>query len=379
MCQNTGLRRSAGATLTVEDPMSSSIAAPATAVGPITGPCAWHGEELERTRDWIRPLSPEAVEELAAAGRAIREQGLAWPGFTREDFPLRALAVELAAVAEELEHGRGIALLRGLPVERYSDEELKALFWGLGTHLGAARYQNAHGELIGEVRDEVRRYGEVFEPGVARAPGLGPTSRYKARSSGPLRFHTDRTDVVALLCVRNARAGGRSRVASSAAVSNAILARRPDLHALLCQPYHRSRQGEEVGGERAVYALPVFAARDGAFTSQYSRTFVEAAQLLPGVPQLTPDQDAALDLLAEVAQELCLEHAFEPGDIQLLNSHVTYHARTAYEDHPERDRDRLLLRLWLSPPASRRLPDGFDVLWGSTEPGVPRGGIRPAA
>ena len=120
-----------------------------------------------------------------------------------------------------------------------------------------------------------------------REAGAPPTSRYKARSSGPLRFHTDRTDVVALLCVRQARAGGVSRVVSSVAIHDAILARRPDLHALLLQDYHRSREGEEAGGERRTYALPVWGIRDGRFTSQYSRTFVEAAQRLPGVPPLT--------------------------------------------------------------------------------------------
>ena len=110
------------------------------------------------------------------------------------------------------------------------------------------------------------------------------TSRYKARSNGPLRFHTDRADVVGLLCVRKARAGGISKVVSTVTIHNEILRRRPDLHALLCQDYVRTREGEEVGGERKVYALPVFGVRDGRFTSQYSRTFVEAAQRLPGVP-----------------------------------------------------------------------------------------------
>src|SRR5262249_4955251 len=136
---------------------------------------------------------------------------------------------------------------------------------------------------------------------------------------------------------------------------------------------------EEIGGEEQVYALPVFAACDGRFTSQYSRTFVEAAQRRPGVPSLSPAQNEALDLLAEVAQELCLEHTFQPGDIQILNSHVTYHARTAYEDPAERDEDRLLLRLWLAPSDSRPLPDGFEALWGSIAPGALRGGIRQAS
>ncbi len=276
-------------------------------------------------------------------------------------------------MSRDLEWGRGIVLLRGLPVERYTDDELRLIWWGIGAHLGAAVHQNAHGELIGEVRDEVRLYGEVVQPAVDKSEGV--TSRAKARSNGPLRWHTDRCDVVGLLCVRAARQGGRSRVASVPAVSNAILARRPDLHALLCRDYHRTRQGEEVGGERATYAMPIFAARDGRFTTQYSRTFVEAAQKIDGIPRLTPAQDEALDLLAEVADELGHEMELRPGDMQLLNNHVVYHGRTAYTDENGAGRDRLLLRLWLAPADSRPLPEGFEVLWGSIEPGAVRGGI----
>jgi hypothetical protein len=339
----------------------------------IRGPMAWQGEELARSTDWIHPLAPADLDELDAALRLLRQRGLRWPGFTRAEFPLPTLAGRLGQVSHELEHGRGLALLRGLPVERYAGEELRDLFWGLGSHLGRARYQNARGELIGEVRDELRLYGAVQEP--EGASSVTRSSRARARSSGPLRFHTDRCDVVALLCVRPARSGGASRICSSVAVSNRILARRPDLHALLCQPYHRNRQGEEEGGERQTYALPVFAQRDGRFTSHYSRTFVEAAQLLPGVPRVSPAQNEALDLLAEVAEELCFETTFQAGDLQLLNSHVTYHARAPYEDDPEPGRDRLLLRLWLATAESRPLPEGFEVLWGATAGGAPRGGI----
>jgi hypothetical protein len=342
---------------------------------PLTGPAAWQGHDLARSTDWIRPISAAAVAELDAALAAVKARGLAWRDIRREDFPLRSFAAELAAVAHELEHGLGLVLLRGLPVERYSEDELRQLYWGIGTHLGEPRYQNAHGELIGEVRDELRVYGAVNQPGVAQPQGAPVTSRYKARSSGPLRFHTDRADVVALLCVRQARAGGVSKIVSSVAINNAILERRPDLHALLHQDYYRTREGEERGGDRRWYALPVFGVRGGRFTSQYSRTFVEAAQRIAGIPRMTPAQDEALDLLAEVAEELCFEMELRPGDIQLLNNHVTYHARTAFVDDESSGRDRLLYRLWLSMPNSRALPSGFEVLWGSIEPGAPRGGI----
>jgi Taurine catabolism dioxygenase TauD, TfdA family len=344
---------------------------------PMTGPEVWLGADMARATAWIHPLPLRAIDELDAALRAVQRRGLAWPRFGPRDFPLPTFSVDLGRLLDELEHGRGFALLRGIPVERYTDDELKTLAWGLAGHLGHVRYQNASGELIGEVRDEVRRYGEVREPAMDGA--IGRSSRSKARSSGPLRFHTDRCDVVALLCVRAARAGGLSRLVSAVSVSNAIRARRPDLHALLSRDYWRSRQGEEAGGETQVYALPVFAIHDGKFTTQYSRTFVEAAQKLPSVPRLTPAQEAALDLHADVCEELAFTMALQPGDVQLLNNHVIYHGRTAYEDDDGPDRDRLLLRLWLAPRNSRALPPGFEVLWGTTAPGAPRGGIAQSA
>jgi hypothetical protein len=343
---------------------------------PIESPAAWHAKDLTLSADWIRPITPRFADELDEALRDLERRGLRWPGFGAADFPLPTLAAELAAVREELEHGRGIVLLRGIPVARYTLDQLRRLSWGLGVHLGTPRYQNVSGELIGDVRDERRLYGEVREaPG---ASSITRSSRARARTSGPLRFHTDRCDVVALLCVRRARSGGDSKVCSSIAVSNAILERRPDLHALLCRDYVRNRQGEEAGGERTTYAMPVFAVRDGHFTSHYSRTFIEAAQRLPGVPPLTAEQNEALDLHARVCEELAITMALEPGDLQLLNSHVTYHARTPYEDAEGPDRDRLLLRLWLAVPGSRPLPDGFEVLWGDVAPGAQRGGIRQA-
>ena len=238
---------------------------------PIDGPAVWHGKDLALRTDWIRPVTAGFVAELDDALRGLERRGLRWPDFGAADFPLPTLAGELAAIRTELEHGRGLVLLRGLPVERYTLAQLRQLYWGLGVHLGTPRHQNATGELIGEVRDEVRLYGEVRE--VPGASSVTRSSRARARTSGPLRFHTDRCDVVTLLCVRRARRGGESKVCSSIAVSNTILERRPDLHAVLCRDYVRNRQGEEAGGERMTYAMPVFAMRDGHFDEIVLSTF----------------------------------------------------------------------------------------------------------
>jgi hypothetical protein len=180
--------------------------------------------------------------------------------------------------------------------------------------------------------------------------------------------------VTALLCARPAKAGGISKVVSAVAIHNEILARRPDLLEVLYGDYYRCRVGEERGGEATAYALPVFAVERGYFTTQYSRTFVETAPSVPGVPPLSPRQVEALDLLHEVGEELCVQAHFEPGDMQFLNNHVVYHGRGAFEDD-EAGHDRLLLRLWLSMPDSRPLPKGHEVLWGVIEAGALRGGI----
>ena len=180
---------------------------------------------------------------------------------------------------------------------------------------------------------------------------------------------------MALLCVRQAAKGGVSTICSSVSVMNEMLKRRPDLAALLFEPYYRSRHGEEAETAEDVYALPVFGVRDGRFTSHFSLTYIEAAQTVAGVPRLTDAQKEALDLLLALAKELALEMTLDPGDIQFLNSHVTYHGRTPFEDDKDTGRDRLLMRLWLAMPNSRALPAGHEVLWRSTDAGALRGGI----
>ena len=201
------------------------------------------------------------------------------------------------------------------------------------------------------------------------------------QTTGPLRFHTDRTDVVALCCAGQAAVGGLSQIASAIAIHDAMLARRPDLLEQLYLDLPRSRLGEESQGGEQYYMLPVFALEDGHFTTHYSRTYVEAGQKVDHVPRVSEAQWEALDLLQELGYELCLTHRLEPGDFQFLNNHVLYHARTAYGDGAagagaEAEGRRLLYRIWISMANSRPLPASHSVLFGATTAGVPRGGIR---
>jgi len=346
---------------------------------PLHGPFAWTGAALARDGGWRQRWSPGEVAEIDAALRRAERRGLTWDRLSRADFPLDAAAQRLCAISQELEQGRGFAMISGFPVKRYSPAQLRLIWMGLAHHLGTPVSQDCGGQLLREIRDQGgdlgARHGQLVS-GEGGAEFL--SSKARTYGHGELRFHTDRADVAGLLAIRQAARGGFSRIASSVAVHNALLARHPDLLELLYRPIHRSRLGEERGGENLVYPLPVFGLRDGKFTSHYSRTYIEAAQLCPGTPPLSEHQWQALDLLAELAAELSLEIRLEPGDMQLLNNHVIYHARGAFEDRPGGSSGRLLYRVWLSVPNNRPLPKDHAVLWGQVEAGGLRGGIGQA-
>ena len=340
----------------------------------LQGPAVWRGAELARAEDWVHAWTPEELAEIDRALAGARDRGIAWDRLHEDDFPLTCVARRLDRAAEALEDGRGLVKLTGFPVARYDREDLKLIWMGLTRHLGTPVPQDCRGQMMREIRDEggdlAARHGSLESAG-----GSFLSSKARTYSSGVLRFHTDRCDVVGLLAVGQARSGGVSKIVSTQAIHNAMLERRPDLLEELYRPIHRSRLGEEEGGEAVTYPLPVFGLRDGRFTSHYSRTYVEAAQLLPGTPRMTERQWQALDLLQALAEELCFEMTLEPGDMQFLNNHVVYHARTAFEDDPESGWVRLLYRIWLSMPNSRALPQDQAVLWRDVEAGALRGGI----
>lgn len=344
----------------------------------LQGDCVWHGAEMLDHPRWVKQFPAEVLEQIDAALAQV--QGIGWQRVNRHNFPLPAAGAYFDAVREELENGSGMVKMRGLDVSRYDAEQLRKIWYALGSHLGTPMFQNNRGELMREIKDEGMGVGAKLYGATVDAEGKPfLSSGARTLSPGQLRFHTDRCDVVGLLCVRQASEGGVSKLASSAMVYNEILRRRPDLHALLCQPIARGRFGEEQGGEHVAYELPIFGVREGKLTSHYSLTYIENAQMLAGVRKLSAAEHEAIQMLMAVAEEQCFEMRFAPGDIQLLNNHVIYHGRTAFKDDVTTGQDRMLMRLWLSMPNSRALPVDHAVLWGDVSGGKPRGGIAQPA
>jgi hypothetical protein len=329
----------------------------------IVSPADWRGPDLAASTGWIARFSAAECAEIDAALRFARARGATLETLTREDFPLPGVAARIAEAREAIENGRGIHVLRGLPTAPYTKDDLRLIYWGLGRHLGTAVSQSKDGDLLGDVRN--------FGVDVNGAEGRG----YKSKQQ--LSFHCDSCDVVALMVLRVAMTGGISMVASSVAIHNEMVRRRPDLADALYEPVAWSWQGQEPAGEPGWYLQPIFSFYAGKFACRYVRAHIRNGQRFEDAPRLTDAQVEAMDLFDEIAwrDDVHLSMNFEPGDIQILCNHTCMHSRTAFEDYPEEDRRRHLLRMWLAVPNSRALSPLMSTIYQDTSPGAVRGGF----
>jgi len=328
----------------------------------VTGPSAWIGAELaRRPEEWVVPFAPAHLAEIAAAVAGVRARGLDIADIRRADFPLPTLGPLLDRLRDEVLNGRGFVLLRGLDVSGPIETSAIAYF-GIGSYFGSARSQNAKGHLLGHVRD------------------MGLSSRDPNvriyQTTERQNFHTDSCDIVALLCLKTAKSGGLSSLTSSMSVYNRMATERPDLVARLFNPLPSDRRGEVPEGKKPWHYCPIYNDYAGYLSAIYAPHYVRSSQRFPDAPRLTEEDYAALEMFDRTAEdaELRLDMALRPGDIQFVHNHTILHDRTAFEDWPEPERKRHLLRLWLAAPGARPLPPAYAERYGSVEIGN-RGGI----
>lgn len=329
--------------------------------GIIDSPAAWYGRDLQKDDSWIEQLSAAETEELLGAVEQVNAAGISMLEMKQEDFRLPTLAPRLRGLARELDHGRGFWLLRGLPIDDLSEREAAYAYWGMGLHMGRPVSQNARGHLLGHVTDE----GVDFTKD-SSARG------YQTRLHLP--YHTDGSDAVGLLCLRPAKSGGASSIASSTSAYNEVLERRPDLAHLWFEDWYTDRRNEEQPGQDPFYRMRL-AAWDGEYLAiRYVRNFMESAQRHEGVPRHTQQQTEFLDLVDTIVNEpgFALQMDFRPGDIQMVCNYTTLHSRTSYQDHEDSARKRHLLRLWLTLHEGRPIAADF----GRGEDKAGRGGIH---
>ena len=316
----------------------------------VTGPAAWTGKDIQNDTSWIHQLDLSQIQALDDALASLKNRGLRFPDFTRDDFPIgHALSQLLADLAEVLENGRGFALWRGLPVDRYSEEELNAVYYGLGLHLGLPVCQNPRGDLLGEVM-------AVGDPQDIRTR-VYQTNLY-------LPYHSDPSDVVGLLCVRKAKRGGVSSLVSVARIYNEILEKHPEYLGLFYRLFYFEHLCEPEPS-----LSPIFSYHQGKLSCRYLRQYLELGCSIKGVPLSKVDTEA-LDCFDRIMHlpDIRVDMLMEPGDLQFANNYAVLHSRTDFEDHEDLAHRRRMLRLWLKMPNARTLAPEFPGRNGFPRP-----------
>ncbi|MFO0996737.1 MAG: TauD/TfdA family dioxygenase [Alphaproteobacteria bacterium] len=320
---------------------------------------AWRSRDVGGKDGIAFDLGPRHVAALKDDLRRAVAKGIARDEIGRADFPLAPVADDIRRLRDTMVKGRGIVLIRGMPFENCSLDEIETMFWGLGTHFGNAVSQSVMGDRLGHVID---------------VTDVDPHARaYRARRE--LKLHTDLSDAIAFCSVRKAKAGGLSQFASALAVHDELLRSRPDLLAILYRGFRWHRFGEHGPSEEPVtpYRVPIFSERDGQVSCRYVRAYIREGAHALSVP-LTAEEESALDAFDEVAArpDMHVEFLLEPGEVVFFNNLTVLHARTAFENAPGPDSKRLILRLWLAVPGGRPTAPEIQIYSTGPEGGVPQ-------
>lgn len=305
----------------------------------IGGASAWRRGDLN-TDDYLVRLTGACLDEIRHAADELHRFPL--PAIVRrpEEFDMPACRVAMTAISRMLRHGVRFAILDRLPLDKIGAEAAIGVYWLLASMVARPVAQSLDGKLIYDVLDTGRQ----------ALPGSGVRPD---QTNIELKFHTDNSynatppEYVALLCLRTARRGGHSRVASFHTLHNTLLERHPEVLPRLSRPFWFDRQREFHSGEEPVFSAPVFTEGD-ELRARFSAHQIRGGYALRGEP-IDSEGAAALAALLDLFDEddLSADFDLEPGQMQFVDNRVLGHARTAFEDFPEPERRRHLVRLWL--------------------------------
>jgi len=309
----------------------------------------WRRGDVADPATYTEQLSASEVAELDAALRCAKAKSDDLLEISKEDFPLGDFTKRLRSIEGDLIDGRGFVVIRGLSRERYDNDELCLLYWGIGLHLGTPWAQNKHGHLLGDVTDQGKEVND-------------PTSRGNELGSIGLPYHSDGSDLVGLMCLQRSEEGGASTVCNAVAIHNDLVREDPELAAALYEPQPYDYRGEQRPGGKPYYLVPVFSECDDRLFVRYIRPYIRASQRHPETPRISEVAERAMQRLDAMTRDPQYEvfMDFEPGDIQFINNYHVLHGRAPYRDDASTGRVRHLKRLWLETETLKERPQQFQ-------------------
>jgi len=319
---------------------------------PIEHPIAWCASDFGSLDEVAIDLTTTQRRNLAELARQVRRDGRAWSDLTPDEEALPELAATLAETRREVYEGRGLVLLRGLPMDELDEDEAAVVTWAVGSHFGRRASQSAFGDVLGRVQVD---------------PNLQQAWRgYRSSNSSP--FHTDHLDGLAMTCIRPAGKGGESCVVSAAAIHNTLAAERPDLLAALYEGYrvHWFDEPPAPGEKVSDFNVPVFSWSDERIVCVLDEGYMKAAAKELGTIY-PPALDEGCRLIHEIAARdgMALYFKLQAGDMLLLDNKAVLHGRAAFAEDPGDIGHRLLYRLQFEVLPERPSHPGVASFYGS--------------
>lgn len=313
--------------------------------GPINSPAAWMAGDFKGPQDWSYALTPAMLGDIRRTVERLRKDGKTINTISREDFDFPSFTADARKLRHQLEEGIGFVLISGFDIVNYSDDEATMVYWGIGAHLGTPLPQNVKGDRVYSVRNE----GQSIEKDYGKVG-----TRFSKTNVG-LGFHTDSApvlmgntpDLVCLLALQVAREGGDSAIVSMDTVHNIMLRERPDLLERLYQPYYVDRRMEQREGESPTLYAPIFT-YERRLEARFFKFYIPKGYEVMG-QQMSPLDVEAIEYMESVMNRegVAVYFSMKRGDMQFVNNRFILHSRTAFQDWPEPERRRHLIRLWL--------------------------------
>jgi len=305
----------------------------------INGPMAWTADSAPAD-DGIVRLSAICLSEVSSVAAALATDARPIEALAPDEFPMTACRALMTSVRRELSEGVGVVVIDRLPVDELGPSVAAKIYWLLLSMAGRPVAQKWNGQVIYDVTDT----------GLTEEAGNGVRS---SKTNQGQYYHTDNSfnlppEFVSLCCLKTAKAGGVSGLVSFQAAYNCLLEDAPELIGRFYRPFYFDRQMEHAPDDERLSFKPVMVAGAGGVDVNFSRRLIEYGYKLAGEP-MDNEARAALEALTSIIErpELNREFAFQPGQIQILNNRRIGHRRTAFEDWPEPERKRHLVRLWL--------------------------------
>ncbi|KAF2714164.1 Clavaminate synthase-like protein [Pleomassaria siparia CBS 279.74] len=311
----------------------------------LTSDLVWDKTDIGSRYDWTYVLTPSDLDEVELALQHFK--ALKKPlGFVNQTtFPLPTLHAKLREVSRQVHEGFGFKVVRGVPVDSHSREDVVAIYAGIAAHVAPVRGRQDYtydGKPADVAMNHIKDLSRVYDASQIGAP---------AYTNDKQVFHTDSGHVIALLCLQEAQEGGESLLSSSGRVYNELVETRPDLVRTLSEPWPVEvfdTPGTPYVSRPLLYFTPETPTSPSRLIIQYARRTFTGFQGLPRSPHIPPITEAqaeALDTLHFLAEKHALTLDFQKGDIQFANNLSIFHARKGFTNAPGKERH--LVRLWL--------------------------------